>query len=246
MGWTDSRHRVSHASLVRSCAGQPRPTALALVAKHRLNQQPTRIRRPPCASSCGTRENSTWRRTLPAALASASFPAMAACSAGSSAGTTSAIAAPRPWCSPTWPPFFAAWAIDVEYVLDRVPTGADLYVFNPSLITVPLERQAMAQALAEHARLPGAGHRRGRPLDVSEAFDGLNVTILQGRGGATVLEARRSAGHARADTSTWARSRPGPVAVSRLVAVFARTSSASATTSRSFPPALSSKAAAAR
>ena len=35
----------------------------------------------------------------------------------------------------------------VEYALERVPADADLYVFNPSLITLPLERQAIKQAL---------------------------------------------------------------------------------------------------
>ena len=122
----------------------------------------------------------------------------------------------------------------VEYALDRVPKGADLYVFNPSLITLPLERQAMAQALAG---TPGC-----RVLVVGavahsmpEAFDGLDVTICKGEAGAAVLEARRSAGQQRADRRPGQGRRPGPAAVSRLVAVCARTSSASATISRSFP-----------
>src|SRR5580658_6763827 len=35
----------------------------------------------------------------------------------------------------------------VEYCLDRVPPRADLYIFNPALATLDLERQAMAAAL---------------------------------------------------------------------------------------------------
>jgi tRNA A37 methylthiotransferase MiaB len=67
----------------------------------------------------------------------------------------------------------------VEYVLDRVPPGADLYVFNPSLITVALERRAIAQALASapgcRVLVTGAVAH-----SMSEAFDGLDVTIVQG------------------------------------------------------------------
>ncbi len=74
---------------------------------------------------------------------------------------------------------FRSLGHQVEYTLDRVPAGADLYVFNPSLITLPLERQAIVEALA---RSPGC-----RVLVVgatanslAEAFDGLDVTICQG------------------------------------------------------------------
>ncbi len=67
----------------------------------------------------------------------------------------------------------------VEYTLDRVPAGADLYVFNPSLITIPLERQAIVEA---RTRSPGCrvlvvGAIAGA---VPEAFDGLDVTICPG------------------------------------------------------------------
>ncbi len=67
----------------------------------------------------------------------------------------------------------------VEYSLDRVPRGADLYVFNPSLITVALERQAMVQALAE---TPGCRvFVTGAVANsLAEAFDGVNVTIIKG------------------------------------------------------------------
>jgi anaerobic magnesium-protoporphyrin IX monomethyl ester cyclase len=67
----------------------------------------------------------------------------------------------------------------VEYVEDRIVGGADLYVFCPSLITLYLERRAMAAVLEQH---PGV-----RVLVVGlaasvmpEAFDGLNVTVVKG------------------------------------------------------------------
>ncbi len=68
---------------------------------------------------------------------------------------------------------------EVEYSLDRVPEGADVYVFNPSLITVPLERQAMAEALAA---TPGCKVLVTGTVAyaMSEAFDGLDVTIVRG------------------------------------------------------------------
>jgi radical SAM superfamily enzyme YgiQ (UPF0313 family) len=67
----------------------------------------------------------------------------------------------------------------VEYSLDRVPKGADLYVFNPSLITLALERQAIAKALAENpgCRVFVTG---AVAYSMSEAFDGLDVTIVKG------------------------------------------------------------------
>ena len=67
----------------------------------------------------------------------------------------------------------------VETSEDGVPKGADLYVFNPSIITIDLERRAMQQALAQN---PGArilvtgvvGHT------MPEAFSDLDVTIVRG------------------------------------------------------------------
>ena len=44
---------------------------------------------------------------------------------------------------------FARLGHRVQYVVDRPPRGADLYVFNPSLITLDLERQVIARLLAE-------------------------------------------------------------------------------------------------
>lgn len=67
----------------------------------------------------------------------------------------------------------------VEYSLDHVPAGADLYVFNPSLITLSLERQAIARALQStpgcRVLVTGAVAH-----SMSEAFEGLDVTIVQG------------------------------------------------------------------
>lgn len=34
----------------------------------------------------------------------------------------------------------------VEYAEDSVPHGADIYVFNPALVTLPMERKAMRKA----------------------------------------------------------------------------------------------------
>jgi len=67
----------------------------------------------------------------------------------------------------------------LRYVEDRIVRGADLYVFNPSLITLHLERQAISRVLAEN---PGA-----RVLVVGlvasvmpEVFDRLGVTVVKG------------------------------------------------------------------
>lgn len=67
----------------------------------------------------------------------------------------------------------------VEYALDKVPVGADLYVFNPSLITLPLERQAISEALAAS---PGCRvFVTGAVANsMPEAFDGLAVTLIKG------------------------------------------------------------------
>lgn len=74
---------------------------------------------------------------------------------------------------------FSRLGHSVQYVLDRVPPGADLYVFNPSLITLALERQAIARALAStpgcRVLVTGAVAH-----SMSEAFDGLDVTIVKG------------------------------------------------------------------
>jgi anaerobic magnesium-protoporphyrin IX monomethyl ester cyclase len=67
----------------------------------------------------------------------------------------------------------------VEYSEDRVPRGGDIYVFNPSLITLHLERRAMRRALTENpdCKVWVTGLVA---YAVPEAFDGLNVTIVKG------------------------------------------------------------------
>ncbi len=67
----------------------------------------------------------------------------------------------------------------VEYALERVPTGADLYIVNPSLITLPLERQAIKQALdsTPGCRIFVVGAVAN---SMPEVFDGLRVTIIKG------------------------------------------------------------------
>ena len=67
----------------------------------------------------------------------------------------------------------------VRYVVDRIPSGADLYVFCPSLITLRLERRAMARVLARNpaARVLVVGMV---PTVMPEAFDGLEVTVVKG------------------------------------------------------------------
>ncbi len=74
---------------------------------------------------------------------------------------------------------FRSSGYQVEYALDRVPPGADLYVFNPSLITLPLERRAMQQA---RNATPGCRIFVTGAIahSMSEAFSGLDVTILRG------------------------------------------------------------------
>ena len=71
-----------------------------------------------------------------------------------------------------------------------------------------------------------------------EAFDGLDVTILRGRSRATAVEARRSAGRRANARSTWARCAISICCRFPTGRCLGRASSASATTSRSFPPAL--------
>ena len=68
---------------------------------------------------------------------------------------------------------------DVEFAEDRMIAGADLYVFNPSLITLELERQAMAELRAAQpkARVLVAGIVASV---LPEAFRDLGVTVVKG------------------------------------------------------------------
>jgi len=68
---------------------------------------------------------------------------------------------------------------EVAFVEDRTPPPADLYVFNPSLITLDIERKAIEQVRTRHPRakvlvtgLVG--------YTLPEAFAGLGVTIVKG------------------------------------------------------------------
>lgn len=67
----------------------------------------------------------------------------------------------------------------VEYSEDRVPLGADLYVFHPSLITLALERQAIEAALAQSPR-PKVLVTGIVAQALPEAFAGLDVTLVRG------------------------------------------------------------------
>ncbi len=67
----------------------------------------------------------------------------------------------------------------VEYVTDRIRTGADLYVFCPSLITLHLEQAAMIRLLA---RRPDARVLVVGPVAtvMPEVFGDLDVTVVKG------------------------------------------------------------------
>jgi len=67
----------------------------------------------------------------------------------------------------------------VEYAVDRVPAGADLYIFHPALMTVPQERHAMREALTASpgCRVWVVGAVANF---LPEAFAGLEVMRLRG------------------------------------------------------------------
>ena len=67
----------------------------------------------------------------------------------------------------------------VEYVLDRTAAGADLYIFNPALLTLDLEHQAMQEILAKR---PAARILVTGPVAFSmpEAFSDLDVKVVRG------------------------------------------------------------------
>jgi radical SAM superfamily enzyme YgiQ (UPF0313 family) len=67
----------------------------------------------------------------------------------------------------------------VRYVVDQPPRGADLYVFNPSLITLDPERQVIARLRAEEptARVLVVGTTASI---LPEEFADLGVTVVQG------------------------------------------------------------------
>lgn len=67
----------------------------------------------------------------------------------------------------------------VEYSEDRVPPGADVYLFHPALITLALERRAIEKALAQSPR-PTVLVTGILAHALPEAFAGLNVTLVRG------------------------------------------------------------------
>jgi radical SAM superfamily enzyme YgiQ (UPF0313 family) len=74
---------------------------------------------------------------------------------------------------------FARLGHQVQYVVDQPPCGADVYVFNPSLITLDLERQVIARLRADepHAQILVVGTAASV---LPEEFAGLGVTVVQG------------------------------------------------------------------
>lgn len=67
----------------------------------------------------------------------------------------------------------------VEYSEDRVPAGADLYVFHPSLVSLPLELRAM-QAAVEQTPKPRVLVTGLVAYTMPEVFAELDVTIVRG------------------------------------------------------------------
>jgi anaerobic magnesium-protoporphyrin IX monomethyl ester cyclase len=74
---------------------------------------------------------------------------------------------------------FARRGHRVTYVVDQPPRGADLYVFNPSLITLDLERDVIARLRAEEpqARVLVVGTTASI---LPGEFEDLGVTVVQG------------------------------------------------------------------
>jgi hypothetical protein len=68
---------------------------------------------------------------------------------------------------------------EVRYVEDRLLPGADLYVFCPSLATIPRQRRAMARLL-RRAGSPRVLVVGTTATMVPEVFAGLEVTLVQG------------------------------------------------------------------
>jgi len=67
----------------------------------------------------------------------------------------------------------------VEYVVDQPARGADLYLFNPSLITLDLERRVIARLLSDEpqARVLVVGTTASI---LPQEFEDLGVTVVQG------------------------------------------------------------------
>jgi len=74
---------------------------------------------------------------------------------------------------------FARLGHGVQYVVDRPPRGADLYVFNPSLITLDLERQVIVRLLAKEpqAQVLVVGTVAST---LPQEFENLGARVVQG------------------------------------------------------------------
>ena len=142
--------------------------------------------------------------------------------AASCAIFTSVTIAPWRWSTPTWRPSFATLGHTVEYALERVPAGADLYVFNPSLITLPLERARHATGVANDRRAAACSSWGPWPIRCPRRSTALAVTIVKGEAEQLLWKlddvlARQA--NDPFDVGKVARS--GLAAVARLVAILA-------------------------
>ncbi len=105
----------------------------------------------------------------------------------------------------------------VQYVLDRTDVHADLYVFCPSLITLDLEREAIAQVRKQAA--PERVLVVGTVASVMpEAFAELGVTVVKGEAEQLLWKLDDVLARPGARSNS-ARSMTSSVAFSRLVAV---------------------------
>ena len=98
---------------------------------------------------------------------------------------------------------FARLGHRVKYVVDQPPRGADLYLFNPSLITLDLERQVIARSAGRRAASPRAGGRH----DGQHSAAGIRRSRRDGRAGrgrAVALAAGGSPRRGREPRCSWA------------------------------------------
>ena len=89
------------------------------------------------------------------------FPRGAAWPARSFAMHSPATAGRWHWPMPIWRQFFANWATRAICRRPRA-RGADVYIFHPSLVTLPLETPGDARGAGEAIPAVGVRHRAGR------------------------------------------------------------------------------------
>ena len=176
---------------------------------------------------CGTPAGGESPRILPAVSAWALYGCAAACRQRSSAISSAANSGPWRCCTPIWPPSFAAWGTGWNTAKIACRAGADLYVFNPSLMTLDLERRAMAAAVGRGAAAARAGRRRAGPASARGVCRPRRDGCAR-RGGAVALELDEvlASESERCDVGVGRRSRRA--AAARLVALWARPVPASA------------------